>query len=186
MRTPFLLAVLLFIVSGCMIVPRPTEQELLALDNPPPAVLEKIEYFFPRALSWYNQVEADLLPKGRPLSPSETEFAIRAGVKEPSRVRIVVLDEFPLPSDPDLRKEAERFGMGNKHEGGRTNGYVIMLKEWTAENNSVISHELVHIAQQDHLGREAFLRRYLIEMEMMGYARSPLELDAYAKQSRSL
>lgn len=61
-----------------------------------------------------------------------------------------------------------------------------MLKPWVANDNSVISHELVHIAQQDRLGREVLLRRYLIEMEMMDYARSPLELDAYAKQSRSL
>lgn len=32
------------------------------------------------------------------------------------------------------------------------------------------------------MGRTAFLRRYLIEMELLGYARSPLELEAYAKQ----
>ncbi|MDR2208900.1 MAG: DUF4157 domain-containing protein [Azoarcus sp.] len=169
-----------------MIVPRPTDQELLALDNPPPAVLEKVEYFFPGAISWYEQVEAELLPKGRPLSQRETEFAIRVGVKDPSRVRIVVLNDFPIPSDPELRKEAERIGLGSKSEGGRTNGYVILLKPWTAESNAVISHELVHVAQQDRLGRESYLRRYLIEMEMMGYSRSPLELEAYEKQSSSL
>lgn len=186
MRIPFLFAAFSLAISGCMIVPRPTDQELLALDAPPPTVLAKLEHFFPRVLSWYEQVEIELLPKGRPLSSREAEFAIRVGVKEPSRVRIVVLDDFPLPSDPELRKEAERIGMGSKTEGGRTNGYVIMLKAWTAENNSVVSHELVHIGQQDRLGRESFLRRYLIEVEMMGYARSPLELDAYAKQSRFL
>lgn len=186
MRISLLAGLFSLAISGCMIVPRPTDQELLALDNPPPAVLAKLEYFFPRVLSWYEQVEIELSPKGHPLSRPETEFAIRVGVKDPGRVRIVVLEDFPLPSDPELRKEAERIGMGSKTEGGRTNGYVIMLKAWTAENNSVISHELVHIGQQDRLGRESFLRRYLIEMEMMGYSRSPLELDAYAKQSRSL
>ena len=186
MRIIYGLAAFSLTLSGCMIVPRPTDQELQALDHPPPVVLEKIDYFFPRALSWYEQVEKDLLPKGRPLSPYEIEFATQVGVKDPHHVRIIVLEDFPLPSDPELRAEAERFGMGSKTEGGRTNGYVIMLKPWTAENNAVVSHELVHIGQQDRLGRETFLRRYLIEMEMMGYARSPLELDAYAKQSRSL
>jgi len=186
MRILFPFIVFSLAVSACMIVTRPTDQELLALDNPPPAVLEKLERLFPRVLSWYEQVEAELLPKGRPLSPRETDFAIRIGVKEPDRVRIVVLDDFPLPSDPELRKEVERIGMGSKNEGGRTNGHVIMLKTWAAEDDSIISHELVHVAQQDRLGREPFIRRYMVEMEMMGYARSPLELEAYAKQSSSL
>jgi hypothetical protein len=169
-----------------MIVPRPTDQELLALDSPPPAVLAKLEHFFPRVLSWYEQVEVELSPTGRPLSQREAEFASRVGVKDPTRVRIVVLEDFPLPADAELRNEAERIGMGSKTEGGRTNGYVIMLKPWAADKDAVVSHELVHIGQQDRLGRASFLRRYLIEMEMMGYARSPLELDAYARQSRSL
>jgi hypothetical protein len=186
MRIPLLFAIASLVISGCMSVPPPTDQELLALDNPPPAIQAKVEYFFPRALSWYNQVEAELLPQGRPLTPRETEFAIRAGIKDPNRVRIVVLDNFPLPADLALRTELERFGMGRKTAGGRTHGYVIMLKSWTAENNTVISHELVHIAQQDRLGRESFVRRYLIELEMLEYARSPLKLEAYAKQSSSL
>jgi hypothetical protein len=38
------------------------------------------------------------------------------------------------------------------------------------------------MAQMGRMGQEAFLRRYLIELEMMGYARPPLELEAYSKQ----
>jgi len=186
MRISFLLAVVLATIAGCMIVPRPTEQELQALDNPPPAVQAKVEYFLPLAVSWYNQVEAELLPIGRPFSPSEIDFAVSVGVKEPNLVRVVVLENFPMPSNQELRTEAERFGLGSATEGGRTTGYVIMLKPRVAENHSVISHEIVHIGQQDKMGRVAFLRRYLIEMEMMGHARSPLELDAYARQRRSL
>jgi len=186
MRISFLLAIVVLAISGCMIVPRPTEQELQALDNPPPAVQAKLERFLPHVISWYNQVETELLPKGRPLSQSEIDFAVSVGVKEPNQVRVVVLENFPMPSDQELRTEAERFGLGSAAEGGRTTGSVIMLKPRVAKNNSVISHELVHIGQQDKMGRNAFLRRYLIEMEMMGYARSPLELDAYARQSRSL
>lgn len=186
MRITFLLTLSLLLMSGCMIVPKPTEKELHLLDNPPSSVQSEIQRFLPRVVAWYNQVESELLPKGRQLTAQELAFAIRLGIKEPNRIRVVVLDKFPLPDDAELRSKAEGYGMGSKAEGARMNGYVIMMKPWAAESKSVISHELVHISQQERLGREAFIRRYLIEMEIMGYDRSPLELDAYAKQSRSL
>jgi hypothetical protein len=167
-----------------MIVPKPTAQELQALDSPPVDINAKIEYFFPRVLAWYESVEAELLPHGRALSGPELEVARRLGVLNPEKVRVVLLDAFPMPSDPELLVEAERYGLGSRFEGGRTNGYVIMLKPWLAENKTVLAHELVHGSQHDRMGRKAFLRRYLIEMEILGYARSPLELEAYANQSR--
>ncbi len=35
----------------------------------------------------------------------------------------------------------------------------------------------------ERLGRSAFVKRYLLELEVLGYGRSPLELEAYGKQS---
>gem|GEM_PF-1208365 len=185
MYMPFVPAALLP-VTARSIVPRPTDQESRALDNPPPDVRAILDRFFPSAFAWYQKVEADLLPTGRVLSSAEAAFAAHIGVTDPAGVRIVVLDEFPLPADRELRMAAEQIGLGSKAEAGRTNGSVILLKPRTARNNSVISHELVHVAQQDRLGRAAFLRRYLTEMVIMGYARSPLELEATAGESATL
>lgn len=170
------------VLAGCMIVRKPTPEEVQALDAPPANIKAKVDHFLPRALSWYNAVEAELLPQGRALSVHEIEIARTLGVSHPEQVRIVALEEFPMPSDPELLAEAERFGLGSRQEGGRTMGYLIMLKPWVEGNATVIAHELVHVGQQARMGRPAFLRRYLVEMEMMGYARSPLELEAYAKQ----
>ncbi len=128
-------------------------------------------------------MEAELLPQGRALSARELDVARKLGVSNPEKVRVVVLEAFPMPSDSELFVEAERYGLGSKFEGGRTNGYVIMLKPRFAENQIVLTHELVHVSQHDRMGRKAFLRRYLVEMEMLGYTRSPLELEAHAKQS---
>lgn len=165
-----------------MVVRQPTEQELRALDSPPAAITEKLDRLLPAILAWYNSVEAELLPTGRRLTEKETQFAREVGVLVPDRVRIVVLKNFPMPSDPALFAETQRYGLGSPTEGGRANGYLIMLKPQFADNFSVISHELVHVAQHDRLGRDPFVRRYLTEMELMGYARSPLELEASEKQ----
>lgn len=172
------------VCGGCMIVRAPSPQELLALDSPPAAVQAKIDRLFPHALAWYESVEAELMPRGRPLTVTEREVATKLGVREPGAVRVVVLDTFPMPGQPELRAEAERHGLGSRLEGGRTIGHVIMLKPGLAGDRTVLAHELVHVGQHDRMGREAFLRRYLFELEMLGYARAPLELEAYAKQAR--
>ncbi len=167
---------------GCMFVKKPSAAELNALDHPPPAVQEKLQRLFPRALAWFNQVEAALLPHGRALTDAEQEIAKQLDVKQPQAVRIVVLATFPMPDDPELRVEAERHGLGSKEEGGRTMGNVIMLKPRFQHDATVLRHEFVHVSQQDRMGKENFLRRYVIELEMLGYARSPLELEAFSKQ----
>jgi hypothetical protein len=119
----------------------------------------------------------------RSLSEQEIVIAHKLGVTSPENVRIVVLEEFPLPRDTELLSEAKRFGFGSNNERGRTNGYVIMLKSEVAQDATVITHELVHVAQIERLGCEAFVKRYLLELQVLGYTRSPLELEAYEKQA---
>lgn len=165
-----------------MIVRAPTDEELRALDQPPADVVTKVDKLLPRALEWYGRVEAKLLQQGRPLTASELAVARKLGVKHPERVRVLVLARFPMPDDRELRSEAQHYGMGSSYEGGRTLGYAVMLKPRFAGNPTILAHELVHVSQHDRLGRKAFVRRYLVEMEMMGHARAPLELEAYRKQ----
>jgi hypothetical protein len=151
----------------------------LALLEDPPVEVKRIQNLLtPLALQWLNETEAELLNKGRPLTGAETAMARTVGVKYPDRVRVVVLAEFPLPSGETLRTEAMRYGLGSAAEGGRTMGYVIMLKEKLAQKRWILAHELAHVAQQERMGREAFIRRFIAERELMGYRRAPLELEA--------
>ncbi|WP_455200989.1 hypothetical protein [Kaarinaea lacus] len=36
----------------------------------------------------------------------------------------------------------------------------------------------MHVAQPEQMGREKFVRRFIVEYELMGYRRVPLELAA--------
>ena len=170
------------VIAGCMTVRKPSAEELRALDQPPPDVAMKIDEILPRALDWYERIEAQLSLQGRPLSSSEAERARNLGVNQPERVRVVVLNSFPMPEDPQLQVELERYGLGSHFVGARTIGYAIMFKPEYAGDSIALSHELVHVSQHERLGRTAFVRRYLVEMEIMGYLRSPLELEAFEKQ----
>jgi hypothetical protein len=92
------------------------------------------------------------------------------------------LEQELAQQDSALLVEAKKYGLGSVTEGGRSIGHLVLLKPWVVAHQEVLNHELVHVAQMDRMGQEAFLRRYLIELEMMGYARSPLELEAFSKQ----
>lgn len=147
------------------------------------AVQAKLAKFYPAALAWYNQTEQELLTKGRPLTSDEQAIARKLGIKQPEKVRILALKTFPLPKDQALQAEAERYGLGSPNEGGRTMGYAVLLKAGYANDKTLLTHELVHVQQIERLGQAEFIKRYLIEMETVGYAHSPLELEAYNKQT---
>jgi hypothetical protein len=161
-----------------------TAAQQQALASPPAKVTQEIEYFLPRLLAWYAKAEAGLLPQGRPLNPAERGIAHTLAIRQPDNIRIVVLETFPLPDDAELRADAEASGMGS--EDARTMGDAILLKPYVHEDPAVIAHELVHIAQHDRLGREAFMRRYLTELEVLGYDAAPLEVEAYERQDALL
>lgn len=180
-----LIAAISLSLNGCTAVRKPSSDELAVLDNPPPTVRAKIEELLPKVEAWYSQSERQLSPTGRPLSDDETASALALGVKNPHLVRVVVREDFPMPTDETLVLDAKKWGIQTGAEGGRCIGYVVLLKPRVASNPVVLRHELVHVGQQDRMGRTNFLRRYLTELELMGYARSPLELEAYTKQGSS-
>ncbi|MDD5393175.1 MAG: DUF4157 domain-containing protein [Thiothrix sp.] len=180
---PMLLACCLMLVVGVR-AGELTAAQQQALASPPAKVTQEIEHFLPRLLAWYAKAETGLLPQGRPLNPAERSIAHTLAIRQPDNIRIVVLETFPLPDDAELRADAEASGMGS--EDARTMGDAILLKPYVHEDPAVIAHELVHIAQHDRLGREAFMRRYLTELEVLGYDAAPLEVEAYERQDALL
>ena len=167
---------------SCTFVPKPTKEELRLLDNPPATLRTELKLLVPMAIKWYDEVERKYYSQGRILTYTEKIRAKDIGIQNVNRLRIVILNELPMPDTILLRKKAEKYGLGNSYEGARTMGNIIFIKPRYKDNSTIISHELVHIYQQEVLGRKAFIERYIIEMEIMGYLRSPLELEAYKNQ----
>lgn len=116
---------------------------------------------------------------GRVLTPEEQELAVRMGVAEPGRVRVVVAAEMPWPGPRWLHRLASRLGFPATESVGLCLGHAIFLHPAWAEQNDVLAHELVHTAQYERLGGvRPFLRRYLAECLAFGYVAAPLEREA--------
>ena len=178
----FRLSSIALFLSSCVLVSKPSPSEMAMLTAPPPNIEQKTNILAPKALQWFQDIERDYAGKGRPLSSSELRYAESIGIKRANEIQIIIADRFPMPLDPELDSAVRTYGMGGPSEGGRTMDHNIFIKPEHASSVTVITHELNHVAQFERLGVPAMIRQYLIEMQVLGYARSPLELEAYARQ----
>jgi hypothetical protein len=72
---------------------------------------ETFEYLLPLAYQWAKAQEEFVLAHGNPLGPRHAHDAVLAGVQDCARVRVLVVDRFPVPEDPDLAEAARRIGI---------------------------------------------------------------------------
>jgi len=163
--------------SACSTAPiaskKASSKELHSVNNPSQKALKKIDRLVPHAMKWYDEVANSLFHKGRGLTKAEKNQAKLLGVKNPDAVRVVVMDRFPEPNNR----------MVNNHsEGARAMGNIILVKPRHKNNSVILCHELVHIGQKDRMGLKNFLKQYALEREYLGYSKSLLENEAYARQ----
>ena len=168
----------IFAGGGCSFVRAPSAEELHAVEHPSHSDKAWCDAVAPKAVDWLTGQEVLLLPRGRPLSASEGEIARQMGVQHPERVRILVVSDFPLPEDSYLATEVKKLGFGSPQAGGRSMGYAVLVKPKFEGKRWLLAHELVHVGQRERMGTAEFVRRYLLELRLLGYKRSPLELEA--------
>lgn len=98
------------------------------------------------------------------------------------RVRLAIVDELPMPSDPELHAAAVQTGMVGTHMAGLTLGYSVFVRRGY-DSWRLRSHEFRHVFQYEEAGSiAAFLRVYLEQIVSVGYTEAPLELDARAHE----
>ena len=171
-KLPFCLLLSFPLLFACS-SSQPTAKELALINHPPKKTQVKIDALILVAMKWYEDIERSLYQKGRELTKAEKEQAIELGVNHPDRIRVVILEKFPKPNDQTSN---------NHFEGARAMGNIILIKPKHKDNSIILCHELVHIAQIDRMGLKQFLKRYALEREILGYSRSLLENEAYARQ----
>ncbi|TES64753.1 hypothetical protein E2P84_37595 [Burkholderia cepacia] len=138
----------------------------------------------PKALEWANEVAEKGMLAGRGLTRSELVDASHVGVAAPERIRLVLVNEVPMPTDPVLRDIAVRTGLLNSRLSGLTLGYAIFMVP-TELTRRLLTHECRHVFQYERAGSiDRFLPEYLHQITTYGYSSAPLELDASMHELR--
>ncbi|MEO0343253.1 MAG: hypothetical protein AAF198_07435 [Pseudomonadota bacterium] len=183
-RTLFAFLVLLS-VAGCELrEARPiTQVDLDAVSNP--TVIEKslIDQAFQFTLRNNRLLEAHALEVGRPLSPQGIKLARSLGVRNPEKVRIVIVKKIPKTNTAERIIQATPLVNPGTVIAGLAAGYGIFLAEGYGDKIWVLAHELVHTAQFERYGMEEMTRRYLTESVVLRDRLIPLEREAINKSA---
>lgn len=132
----------------------------------------------PRAIVWAQDASTVALAGGLPLSPEYQGLARSVGVTHPERIRILLVDALPLPSDPQLREAALATGLMGPGMAGITLGYAVLIARGL-DTPRLLSHEFRHVFQYEQAGSIArFLPVYLQQIAQYGYMDAPYEVDA--------
>jgi hypothetical protein len=139
-----------------------------------------LKLILPLACSWARKQEEIIIRDGVSLTEPQLADARRVGITLPRRVRLLVVDEVPLPLFPVLRRVAENTGLISPDTLGMTLRYGIFIRSDYREDRRLLVHELAHTAQYERLGGFApFLKEYLREcLTPPGYPFGPLEQEA--------
>jgi len=136
----------------------------------------------PAVSRWAQVQERRILAEGVPLREEHLAFAAELKIEQPEGVRVLEVDQIPLPVPDSLVKIARGFGFRIITPAGMTlgRGIYILKGSW-----GVMRHELVHVEQYQKLGGIGpFMRQYLLECLAHGYEDAPLEVDAEKRSKK--
>lgn len=133
----------------------------------------------PLAVSWAEQQENYILQNGAQLTVSQLTDAKLVQVVSPEKVRLLKVDQIPLPNESSLRNAAQMLGLITANTIGLTLGYGVFIRKDFWNDRKIVIHELVHVAQYERLGGISnFLQKYLQECITIGYPQGPMEQEA--------
>ena len=146
---------------------------------------EQFEFLLPLACQWAEEQEQVILRDGIALTDAQLTDARNAGVIHPERIRLLVVNQIPMPSHPALHAAAVATQLITPSTGGLTLRYGIYIRSDCWTNRRLIIHEFVHTAQYERLnGFLLFLQKYLHECISIGYPAAPMEQEAINTAAR--
>jgi hypothetical protein len=136
-----------------------------------------------KATEWVSATSQAGVYDGTPLSASGIALARRVGVSRPELIRVVVVDELPTPSDPELLAIAQERGLLTLDTDGLTLAYAVFMRRGKYADPGLLAHEFRHVHQYESLGSvRGFLEKYIPEVLQFGYYDAPMEVDARAHE----
>jgi hypothetical protein len=126
----------------------------------------EFQRLFPLAWDWAKAQEEFILERGASLGPIYSIDAERVGIKDPSRVRVLIVDRIPVPEDEDLAEAASRSLIITAACRGVAIGHGIIIRLDCWGDRELMVHQLIHVAQCERAGGfEPFLYQYLSQRQ---------------------
>jgi hypothetical protein len=146
---------------------------------------DNIKLFLPVVCKWAEAHEKLILASGTPLNEDQQIDAFLAGVKDPTKIKLLRTDQVPFPENPEIKEALIKTGFLNYQTIGLTLRHGIFIKEEHLNNRRLLVHEFAHVMQYERSGSlKNFLSQYLNEYLLYGYPFGPLETEAREIEKR--
>jgi len=144
--------------------------------------VKQLQMLLPDACTWAEQQESNILSRGIELKDFQISDAVKAGVVNPEKIRLLRVASIPAPDDPALAQAATAINLITPNTLGMALRYGIFLRADVWGRRDVLVHECVHTGQYERLGGVLpFLQAYLHECVTIGYPDCPMEREALRK-----
>jgi hypothetical protein len=151
----------------------------------PPQLQAEIQQHFPSLVTWAERMEAEALSQGVPLNKILKDTAQWLRIRNPDAVRIYPVQSIPEPANKRIVELAAGFGLSFSGSDGMTFGHAIFARHQCAQDNRLLTHELVHVRQYEKAPSiGAYLDVYVKQIIVCGYQKMPLELEAVNETNR--
>ncbi len=132
------------------------------MPNLPPQLQAGIKALFPVLVEWAEKMEARALTEGVPLGDHLKNTAKVLGIRQPDAVRVLVVQTIPEPDNRRIVELSARFGLSFIGSAGIMFGPAIFVLGSFANDQRVLTHELVHVRQYETAENiEAYPRVYV-------------------------
>lgn len=146
---------------------------------------EQFQLLLPLACNWAEQQEQRILTHGTMLDEDQQIDAFLIGIKNPTQVKLLKVDQIPVPNHPALQAAVDLTGMLSPGTIGVTFRYGIYIRADYWNQRRLVVHELTHTMQYERLGGiQPFLEQYLQECLTVGYPFGPLEQEAQQMEKK--
>jgi hypothetical protein len=140
---------------------------------------EKFKMLTPLACAWAKGQEEMILQQGAPLGRRRLEDARRAGVQNPERIRMLVVERMPVPENLELAEAARHAQIITDACLGMTLGHGIIVRADRWQDRELIVHLLVHVAQCERAGGlEPWIHEYLGDRQAANFSVGLYEEEA--------
>lgn len=137
-----------------------------------------LSMMLPLALRWAEKLKKKVAAEGEPLNATGIRMARSVGVEHPELIRLLEVEEIPMPAGPMLREMTKEIGVLSPRTIGIAVGRSILLKQGRMYERLLL-HEFRHVHQFEVAGSlEGYLEKYLQQVVAFGYRNAPLEVDA--------
>lgn len=143
------------------------------------SLLNSLPLILPIIYPWAEKLEKNVLETGVPLNETQLADARHAGVAQPEKIRVLLVEDLPLPDHEEILFIARQVGFFQTRSAGLTLGYGIHLTLPFRDDRYMLVHECVHVGQYEKFqGIRPFLDEYLRECIDPGYPFGHLEQEA--------